>query len=39
MLLGSKTSMAYPFSRLNTDGFWQRLPKAGYDPVKGDVLE
>ena len=27
---GSKTSMAYPFSRLQTDGFWQRLPKSGY---------
>ena len=24
-------SMAYPFSRLKTDGFWQRLPKTGYD--------
>jgi putative restriction endonuclease len=23
---GSATSMAYPFSRLKTDGFWQRLP-------------
>ena len=32
MPLGSKTSMAYPFSRLKTDGFWQRLPKHGYDP-------
>jgi len=32
MPLGSKTSMAYPFSRLKTDGFWQRLPKQGYDP-------
>ncbi len=32
MPLGSKTSMAYPFSRLKTDGFWQRLPKPGYDP-------
>jgi putative restriction endonuclease len=29
---GSKTSMAYPFSRLKTDGFWHRLPKPGYDP-------
>ena len=29
---GSTTSMAYPFSRLKTDGFWQRLPKPGYDP-------
>ena len=26
---GSKTSMAYPFSRLKTDGFWQRLPGMG----------
>ena len=29
---GSTTSMAYPFSRLKTDGFWQRIPKPGYDP-------
>ena len=29
---GSTTSMAYPFSRLKTDGFWQRMPKPGYDP-------
>ena len=27
----SLTSMAYPFSRLKTDGFWQRLPRPGYD--------
>ena len=29
---GSKTSMAYPFSRLKTDSFWQRLPKPQHDP-------
>jgi putative restriction endonuclease len=29
---GSTTSMAYPFSRLKTDGFWVRIPKPGYDP-------
>jgi putative restriction endonuclease len=29
---GSITSMAYPFSRLKTDGFWQRIPKSGFDP-------
>ena len=29
---GSKTSMAYPFSRLQTDGFWQRVTKPGFDP-------
>jgi len=29
---GSSTSMAYPFSRLKTDGFWERIPKPGYDP-------
>ena len=29
---GSPTSMAYPFSRLQTDGFWSRVPKPGYDP-------
>ncbi len=32
MLPGSTTSMAYPFSRLKTDWFWQRIPKPGYDP-------
>ena len=32
MPAGSMTSMAYPFSRLKTDGFWQRIPKPGYDP-------
>ena len=29
---GSTTSMAYPFSRLKTDGFWERITKPGYDP-------
>jgi putative restriction endonuclease len=29
---GSTTSMAFPFSRLKTDGFWQRIPKLGFDP-------
>jgi len=24
--------MAYPFSRLKIDGFWQRIPKPAYDP-------
>ena len=24
--------MAYPFSRLQTDGFWHRVTKPGYDP-------
>jgi putative restriction endonuclease len=28
---GSATSMAHPFSRLSTDGFWERLPRPGYD--------
>ena len=23
--------MAYPFPRLQTDGFWHRIPKSGYD--------
>lgn len=31
MPIGSPTSMAYPFSRLKTDGFWERIPKDGYD--------
>lgn len=29
---GWTTSMAYPFSRLKTDGFWERIAKPGYDP-------
>jgi len=28
---GAKTSMAYPFSRLQTDSFWHRIPKPGYE--------
>jgi putative restriction endonuclease len=27
---GSKPTIAYPFSRLETDGFWHRVPKSGY---------
>jgi hypothetical protein len=23
--------MAYPFSRLRKDGFWERIPKPGYN--------
>ena len=29
----SKTSMAYPFPRLKTDGFWHLIPKPGYESV------
>jgi predicted restriction endonuclease len=32
MPAGVRTSMAYPFSRLKTDGFWHIIPKPGYDP-------
>lgn len=28
---GSSTSMAYPFPRLKTDGFWQRIANPGFD--------
>ena len=28
----AKTSMAYPFSGLQTDGFWQRITQPGYQP-------
>jgi putative restriction endonuclease len=31
MPLGSKTSMAYPFPRLKTDGFWHLIPNPGYE--------
>ncbi|MGA7146582.1 MAG: HNH endonuclease [Desulfobacterales bacterium] len=31
MPIGSKTSMAYPFPRLKTDGFWHLLPNPGYE--------
>ncbi|MBI9092945.1 MAG: HNH endonuclease [Desulfobacterium sp.] len=30
---GKTTSMAYPFPRLKSDGFWERVPHPGYDPV------
>jgi putative restriction endonuclease len=28
---GSSTSMAYPFPRLKTDGFWERIVNPGFD--------
>ena len=31
MPTGSKTSMAYPFPRLKTDGFWHLVPNPGYE--------
>jgi putative restriction endonuclease len=31
---GWKTSMAHPFPRLQTDGFWHRVTNPGYDPEK-----
>jgi len=31
MPVGSKTTMAHPFPRLQTDGFWHRVTKPGYD--------
>ncbi len=31
MPLGSKTSMAYPYPRLKTDGFWNLIPNPGYE--------
>jgi len=31
MPIGSKTSMAYPFPRLKTDGFWYLVPYPGYE--------
>ena len=31
MPVGSKTSMAYPFPRLKTDGFWHLVPNPGYE--------
>ena len=31
MSAGSKTSMAYPFPRLKTDGFWHLVPNPGYE--------
>jgi predicted restriction endonuclease len=29
MPVGSKTTMAHPFPRLQTDGFWHRIATAG----------
>ncbi|MBW2604777.1 MAG: hypothetical protein JRE28_10765 [Deltaproteobacteria bacterium] len=31
MPFGSKTSMAYPFPRLKTDGFWHLVPNPGFE--------
>ena len=31
MPLGSKTSMAYPYPRLKTDGFWHLIPNPRYE--------
>jgi putative restriction endonuclease len=31
---GWKTSMAYPFPRLQRDGFWHRISNPGYEPDK-----
>ena len=31
MLPGSRTSMAYPFPCLKTDGFWRLIQNPGYD--------
>ena len=31
MPIGKHSSMAYPFPRLQSDGFWYRLAKPGYD--------
>jgi predicted restriction endonuclease len=28
---GSKTSMAYPYPRLKTDGFWHLIPNPGFE--------
>jgi putative restriction endonuclease len=33
--IGWKTSMAHPFPRLQSDGFWHRITNPGYDPDKG----
>jgi putative restriction endonuclease len=31
MPIGSRTSMAYPFPRLKTDGFWHLVPNPGFE--------
>jgi predicted restriction endonuclease len=31
MPIGKQSSMAYPFERLKSDGFWCLLPNAGYN--------
>jgi len=31
MPVGSKTSMAFPFPRLKTDGFWHLIPNPGFE--------
>ncbi|MDH4207105.1 MAG: hypothetical protein OEV45_16415 [Desulfobacteraceae bacterium] len=37
MPLGSKTSMAYPFPKLKTDGFWHLEPNPGYQNQRETV--
>lgn len=32
MPIGHRTTMAHPFPRLKTDGFWIRIANPGYDP-------
>jgi putative restriction endonuclease len=32
--IGWKTSIAHPFPRLQSDGFWHRITNPGYDPNK-----
>ena len=34
---GFKTSMAYPFPRLKTDGFWHLIPNPGYEGIIDDM--
>jgi putative restriction endonuclease len=33
MPIGQRSSMAYPFPRLQSDGFWHRVANPGYDPA------
>ncbi|MFC1825024.1 hypothetical protein ACFL9T_20120, partial [Thermodesulfobacteriota bacterium] len=35
MPLGSKTTMAYPYFHLKSEGFWHRIPNPGYEDKLG----
>jgi len=37
MPIGAKTTMAYPFPRLKTDGFWHLIPNTGFENLLNNI--